>query len=286
MATLRLRLLGQPLVWRDEQPVRFKTRKALAAVAYVAAEGGLPSREQLAALLWPDHDLVDARKNLRTALSYVHQALGDGALTATHEAVSLDPAAPLTLDLDLQTLARVLRQARTAEGDDVSVLQTQLEQAVALYRGPFLAGLDIPDAPEFEAWLAGQRAYWLGVAGELLERLAGLQAAAGDLGHTLAQLRVDGGLSRSRLLMQTQADLLQAPVEVYPSPNATALGVAALARFGIGAARSATEAVGNWRPAATYEPACTAEEAERRIARWLQAADAVAHGVGAAETAL
>ena len=32
--------------------------------------------------------------------------------------------------------------------------------------------------------------------------------------------------------MQMQADLLQAPVEVYPSPHATALGVAAFARLG------------------------------------------------------
>src|SRR4029450_2062298 len=49
------------------------------------------------------------------------------------------------------------------------------------------------------------------------------------LGGPLARLRVDGGLTRSRILMQTQADLLQAPVEVYVSPDATALGVAGLA---------------------------------------------------------
>ena len=36
MATLSLRLLGQPLVWRDDQPARFKTRKALALLAYLA----------------------------------------------------------------------------------------------------------------------------------------------------------------------------------------------------------------------------------------------------------
>src|SRR5262249_9209089 len=65
-AVLRLRLLGQPLMWRDEQPVRFKMRKTLAALAYLAAEGGPRSREHLATLLWPTHDLAGARKNLRT----------------------------------------------------------------------------------------------------------------------------------------------------------------------------------------------------------------------------
>ena len=60
------------------------------------------------------------------------------------------------------------------------------------------------------------------------------RAAGDDLGAPLTRLRVDGGLTRSRLLMQTQADLLQAPVEVYASPHATALGVAAFARLGHG----------------------------------------------------
>ena len=76
------------------------------------------------------------------------------------------------------------------------------------------------------------------------------RAAGADLGHPLTRLRVDGGLTRSRLLMQTQADLLQVPVEVYPSPHATALGIAALARLGIGAAADPAAAVGMWQAAA------------------------------------
>ena len=48
-----------------------------------------------------------------------------------------------------------------------------------------------------------------------------------DAGRPLERLRVDGGLTRSATLMQAQADLLQSPVECYPSPDATALGAAA-----------------------------------------------------------
>ena len=62
--------------------------------------------------------------------------------------------------------------------------------------------------------------------------LAGAMGA--DAGSPLSRLRVDGGLSRSRSLLQAQADLLQAPVECYPSPDATALGIGALARIGAG----------------------------------------------------
>jgi len=88
------------------------------------------------------------------------------------------------------------------------------------------------------------------------------------------RLRVDGGLTRSRLLMQTQADLLQAAVEVYPSPHATALGVAALARLGIGAASDAAAAIGSWHPAAVFEPRISADEAGARLQRWRRVAEA------------
>jgi hypothetical protein len=38
-------------MWRNEQPVHFKMRKTLAALAYLAGEGSSRSREQLATLL-------------------------------------------------------------------------------------------------------------------------------------------------------------------------------------------------------------------------------------------
>ena len=68
------------------------------------------------------------------------------------------------------------------------------------------------------------------------------QAAGRDLGAPLTRLRVDGGLTRSTTLLQVQADLLQCPVEVYPSPHATALGVAAFASIGAGLSRPTTTA--------------------------------------------
>jgi len=100
------------------------------------------------------------------------------------------------------------------------------------------------------------------------------RAAGDDLGRPLQRLRVDGGLTRSAVLMQVQADLLQAPVEVYPSPNATALGVAALARLGAGQATDPAEVTGGWAPVATYEPLVSADEAASRLERWRQVAEA------------
>jgi glycerol kinase len=74
--------------------------------------------------------------------------------------------------------------------------------------------------------------------------------------------------------MQTQADLLQAPVEVYVSPHATAFGVAAFARLGLGAAATTAEAIGAWEPAAVYEPRVSRDEADSRLQDWRRAAEA------------
>jgi glycerol kinase len=102
------------------------------------------------------------------------------------------------------------------------------------------------------------------------------RAIADDLGRPLERLRVDGGLSRSAVLMQAQADLLQVPVERYPSADATALGVGAFARLGAGGAATPAEAVGDWAPAGVFEPRMDPAEAAERLERWRAAAAALA----------
>ncbi|MEY2754324.1 MAG: hypothetical protein RJB65_682 [Actinomycetota bacterium] len=97
------------------------------------------------------------------------------------------------------------------------------------------------------------------------------RAVGRDLGAPLARLRVDGGITRSATLLQVQADLLQCPVEVYPSPHATALGVAEMAAVGLGLGWDAPPVVER-----IVEPSITADEAAHRLARWEQAADDVA----------
>ncbi|MET7646946.1 FGGY family carbohydrate kinase [Streptomyces sp. NPDC005426] len=100
-----------------------------------------------------------------------------------------------------------------------------------------------------------------------------VDAVAADLGSPLSALRVDGGLTRSALLMQTQADLLQRPVEVSALPDVTALGAGAVARLGLDPGLSLTEVVPPWRPAAVYEPRIGPEEAAERLAAFRAAVD-------------
>ena len=113
----------------------------------------------------------------------------------------------------------------------------------------------------------------------LLEGIAAQVAAlaelvADDLGQPLTRLRVDGGLTRSAVLMQAQADLARIPVEVYPSAHATPLGAAACARLALDPAISLTEVVGTWTPQHTYEPLWSADRAAEHLQRWKHAATA------------
>jgi glycerol kinase len=116
------------------------------------------------------------------------------------------------------------------------------------------------------------RALCEGIAAQVAE-LA--DAAAGDLRAPLDTLRVDGGLTRSALLMQTQADLLQRPVEVSALPDATALGAAALARLGADRTLAVEQALPDWKPAAVYEPRISADQAAEHRARFRTAVAAL-----------
>jgi len=97
------------------------------------------------------------------------------------------------------------------------------------------------------------------------------RAAGADLGRPLTRLQVDGGLTRSRVLMQIQADLLQIPVEVALSPDATAAGVGALARLGAGDGETLHDVVGWQADPVRFEPAVGAGQAIERLRRFEEA---------------
>jgi glycerol kinase len=95
-----------------------------------------------------------------------------------------------------------------------------------------------------------------------------LDVVASDLGQPVTRLRVDGGLTRSRVLMQAQADLAQVPVDVYPYADATGLGAACAAVIGLDPALAVSDVVGGWTPAATYEPQWSPDRAAEHLGRW------------------
>jgi DNA-binding SARP family transcriptional activator len=182
---LRLKLLGGYEASVDGHPIWFRTRKAFALFTYLALDPRPHRREAIAELLWPGGDGADARANLRTALAYVRVAIGnraDAILMANRDTVGVLPGS-VDVDIDVLRAARqFIRQPRDL------ALRQQLESAISHYRGPFLAELVFPDAPELEEWIEAQRAYWRNVATELLSLLATLQDADGELGSSVETL--------------------------------------------------------------------------------------------------
>jgi len=166
------------------------------------------------------------------------------------------------------------------DASELDGVATSVADAAGVTMVPALAGLGAPHwRPSATGTLEGLdlhtspahvvRATLEGLAAQVAV-LAG--AAADDLGGPLVELRVDGGLTRSSFLMQHQADLLQVPVEVFASPHATALGVAALARTGLTEEGAGLD-VPLPPPAARYEPRMSADEAAGRLDRFRAAAD-------------
>ncbi|MFI0534034.1 FGGY family carbohydrate kinase [Streptomyces scabiei] len=147
---------------------------------------------------------------------------------------------------------------------------------------PALAGLGAPQwQPQARGSLTGLaldtttahvvRALTEGIAAQVA---CLVDSASTDTGRGIRSLRVDGGLTRSALLMQAQADLLQVPVEADPGADTTALGVAALAAYGIDPRREPGTAVPRRGPARTYEPRIGPDEAQERLDRFRRAAEA------------
>lgn len=165
MASLSLALLGPPLVQRDARPVDgFESARVRALLFFLAVEADRPhQRDALAGLFWPEQPDQVARSNLRQALANLRQALGDHEATPpflliTRTTLQFNQASDAELDLArfLALLAACETHNHRRAESCVSCAE-RLEQAVALYRGSFLAEFFLGDSAEFEAWVVLRR---------------------------------------------------------------------------------------------------------------------------------
>ena len=98
-----------------------------------------------------------------------------------------------------------------------------------------------------------------------------LRAMEADSGIRLAALKVDGGACANNYLMQTQADIINAPVQRPRCVETTAMGAAYLAGLAVGYWMSKEDVVQNWAIDRTFAPNIGAEEREKRIHGWNKA---------------
>ncbi|MDP1699372.1 MAG: BTAD domain-containing putative transcriptional regulator [Aestuariivirga sp.] len=186
MAACKLTMLGGfALTSGDGNNIALPTRKDRLLLGYLSLNAGqtLP-REKLYGLLWADREEAQARGSLRQSLAALRDAFhsaGLNPLKSDRDSVTLEPTG---MEIDALEFARLAADA------------VSLDQAVLLYRGELLAGIE-PPSPEFEHWLKPERQRLEDLAAKTVE-----QAAAADLPEAAVKRALELGrqlLGRDRL---------------------------------------------------------------------------------------
>jgi len=138
---LYLSLLGSPQLFQDGRPVSALPRKAAVIAAYLAVHKARVERIFLADLLW-EGDEETVRRNLRQELFRLKNTPWEGVIQQFPQHLELG-----AIESDLELFLAHL--ARGAWGE-----------AVALWRGGFLAGLDPKGSENLWDWLIPERERW------------------------------------------------------------------------------------------------------------------------------
>jgi glycerol kinase len=209
-----------------------------------------------------------ARGGLLTTLAW---DLGEGACYALEGSAFVTGAA-------VQWLRDGLGLISNAE--ETEALATSLAGNDSVYFVPAFTGLG---APHWDMYARGlligiergtTRAH---IARATLESIAyqtrDLVEAMRAAGQPIEVLRVDGGGTANRFLMQFQSDVLGVPVEVAAIRETTALGAAFLAGLAVGVWKTPDELRQKRAIAARYEPRMSRDERETLYAGWQRAVE-------------
>ena len=153
---------GQPVSNAAAQPRRL----ALLALLGRSAPRAV-SRERLIGWFWPEADEERGRRSLNQALYALRTELGSEEVLLGQRDVRLNLD---RVSCDVADFEHAMESGR-------------LEDAAALYRGPFVDGFHLTSAPEFEQWLEDERRT---VAHRYAEALEALAAAAEERGEAQA----------------------------------------------------------------------------------------------------
>jgi serine/threonine-protein kinase len=211
-----------------DAPRQLQRRSQALLAALAAARVGELSRDTLAALLWPESRTEQARTALRQTLFRTKRDLGVDDLVLGTTDVRLNPAAIVS---DVGEFSDALARGR-------------LEQAALLYRGPFLEGFHLTEAPAFERWAEEERERLSAIARSALAELArgatgrgdrevaagwwGRLAALDPLDETIAiaymeALAAAGNTAAALRHARLHEALLRSELEVEPGPAERAL---------------------------------------------------------------
>ncbi|MEM7538303.1 MAG: BTAD domain-containing putative transcriptional regulator [Chloroflexota bacterium] len=223
---LTIKTFGHLAITLDNEAITDKlSAKGKALLTYlVCHRGQAMSRPHLQALLWSDSDAAKASTNLRQVLKQIQallrQAKHSNELVTTRKTIAFDTNTPYQIDVE-------------ALATDLSV-----------YNGPFLQGVDLPNANGWEEWLYTQREMFeLTVLTQLERRVAAalhenqLDVALRDVQRILALSPWRETAHRQLMEIHAQMDnpaesiaqygvcqqVLRDELGIDPSPETTAL---------------------------------------------------------------
>jgi DNA-binding SARP family transcriptional activator len=164
---LRLNTFGGLVLQQDGQlhtgPASQRRRLALLAVIAAAGARGA-SRDKILSLLWPGSEPESARHSLYQAVHAIRRSAGSDEVFLGTTTLQLNPT---LITSDVGEFAEAVESGAR-------------EQAVRLYRGPFLDGFRLENAPEYEQWQDAERARHARDCAAALESLAMAAADRGD----------------------------------------------------------------------------------------------------------
>jgi DNA-binding SARP family transcriptional activator len=121
---------------------RASQQRRIALLSVLASSpGGSIGRDRVVGLLWPERDERTARHLLADSLYVLRRTLGDGAITASSEMLRISPD---HVWIDVVEFRKALHEERWID-------------ALALYRGDFLDGFNLRNAPDFDQWALIER---------------------------------------------------------------------------------------------------------------------------------
>lgn len=173
---LSMHLLGPPELSLGGRPLSVRRRKALGLLAYLALTEQPAARATLGLLFAGESSEPLALQSLRVQLAELREHLA-GHLILSRQMLAFNYDSPHWIDV--HEFERLLGEA---PADDLPALAA----AIDLYRGDLLAGLAIPNALDFAAWLAGERQRLRYLALGALHKLLAAYARARNLTAGLA----------------------------------------------------------------------------------------------------
>ncbi len=169
---LSVLLFGVPQLRLADHPREILRRKNRALLFWVAAHPAPLARDQVLNCFWPDYDRAAGQANLRSTLHDLRKQLGS-AFVVEGETLGLEP----TAEVDV----RHFEWGLSAAPHDIAALTATME----LYRGDFLQGFSLPDAPQFEDWANAERERFRLLAIRGFTSLARLYSSRRDFTHAL-----------------------------------------------------------------------------------------------------